>query len=253
MSKENFEYKNAMERLEAILERIDNSEMEIDELAENVQEDSRTLSRGSFGIVADVQAILVVDGVVGNAFAFFGVQVGNVLEAYKFVVVLALAGIAGPVGVAIGPCIFECGSRVFGITESLVESECSNGRHAVAFLGLAKSILADETGGRHDHLPLARFVFLVHRDPCRGALVGGDHKKLLGRLGFGQLGNPFRSLADGVGVCGGVGFRGYCCCRRRAGVGTGGKGEQHSDKHCCKRNFEHFHFFSFLSWFGMNI
>ena len=38
MSKENFEYKNAMERLEAILTRIDNSEMEIDELAENVQE-----------------------------------------------------------------------------------------------------------------------------------------------------------------------------------------------------------------------
>ena len=43
MSKENFEYKNAMERLEAILERIDNSEMEIDELAENVQEAPRLL------------------------------------------------------------------------------------------------------------------------------------------------------------------------------------------------------------------
>ena len=33
MSTENFEYKTAMERLESILERIDNSEMEIDELA----------------------------------------------------------------------------------------------------------------------------------------------------------------------------------------------------------------------------
>ncbi|WP_298770443.1 exodeoxyribonuclease VII small subunit [uncultured Fibrobacter sp.] len=38
MSNENFEYKTAMERLESILERIDNSEMEIDELAGAVQE-----------------------------------------------------------------------------------------------------------------------------------------------------------------------------------------------------------------------
>lgn len=38
MSTENFEYKTAMERLENILERIDNSEMEIDELAGAVQE-----------------------------------------------------------------------------------------------------------------------------------------------------------------------------------------------------------------------
>ena len=38
MSTENFEYKNAMDRLESILERIDNSEMEIDELAGAVQE-----------------------------------------------------------------------------------------------------------------------------------------------------------------------------------------------------------------------
>jgi exodeoxyribonuclease VII small subunit len=45
MSKENFEYKNAMERLEAILERIDNSEMEIDELAENVQEATGLLKK----------------------------------------------------------------------------------------------------------------------------------------------------------------------------------------------------------------
>ena len=33
MSAQNFEYKNAMERLEEILSKIDNSEMEIDELA----------------------------------------------------------------------------------------------------------------------------------------------------------------------------------------------------------------------------
>ncbi len=38
MSTENFEYKNAMARLEEILSRIDNSEMEIDELAGQVQE-----------------------------------------------------------------------------------------------------------------------------------------------------------------------------------------------------------------------
>lgn len=43
MSQENFEYKSAMERLENILERIDNSEMEIDELAGQVQEATELL------------------------------------------------------------------------------------------------------------------------------------------------------------------------------------------------------------------
>ena len=38
MSEQNFEYKNAMARLEEILSKIDNSEMEIDELAVEVQE-----------------------------------------------------------------------------------------------------------------------------------------------------------------------------------------------------------------------
>ena len=38
MSAQNFEYKNAMARLEEILSKIDNSEMEIDELAVEVQE-----------------------------------------------------------------------------------------------------------------------------------------------------------------------------------------------------------------------
>ena len=38
MSAQNFEYKNAMNRLEEILSKIDNSEMEIDELAVEVQE-----------------------------------------------------------------------------------------------------------------------------------------------------------------------------------------------------------------------
>jgi len=45
MSSENFEYKNAMERLEAILTRIDNSEMEIDELAGSVQEATALLKK----------------------------------------------------------------------------------------------------------------------------------------------------------------------------------------------------------------
>lgn len=45
MSQENFEYKSAMSRLEAILERIDNSEMEIDELAGNVQEATELLKK----------------------------------------------------------------------------------------------------------------------------------------------------------------------------------------------------------------
>ncbi|MCF0223460.1 MAG: exodeoxyribonuclease VII small subunit [Fibrobacter sp.] len=45
MSQENFEYKNAMERLESILERIDNSEMEIDELAGEVQEATDLLKK----------------------------------------------------------------------------------------------------------------------------------------------------------------------------------------------------------------
>lgn len=45
MSTENFEYKNAMNRLEAILQRIDNSEMEIDELAGQVQEATQLLRK----------------------------------------------------------------------------------------------------------------------------------------------------------------------------------------------------------------
>lgn len=45
MSNENFEYKNAMERLESILSRIDNSEMGIDELAGQVQEATELLRK----------------------------------------------------------------------------------------------------------------------------------------------------------------------------------------------------------------
>lgn len=45
MSAENFEYKNAMERLESILDKIDNSEMEIDELAGQVQEATELLRK----------------------------------------------------------------------------------------------------------------------------------------------------------------------------------------------------------------
>ena len=45
MSQENFEYKNAMERLESILERIDNSEMEMYELAGEVQEATDLLKK----------------------------------------------------------------------------------------------------------------------------------------------------------------------------------------------------------------
>ena len=45
MSAENLEYKNAMDRLEAILERIDNSEMGIDELAGQVEEATNLLKK----------------------------------------------------------------------------------------------------------------------------------------------------------------------------------------------------------------
>ncbi|WP_290744001.1 exodeoxyribonuclease VII small subunit [Fibrobacter sp. UBA4309] len=45
MSSENFEYKNAMDRLEAILERIDNSELGIDELSGQVQEATNLLKK----------------------------------------------------------------------------------------------------------------------------------------------------------------------------------------------------------------
>lgn len=45
MSTENLEYKNAMDRLEAILERIDNSEMGIDELAGQVEEATNLLKK----------------------------------------------------------------------------------------------------------------------------------------------------------------------------------------------------------------
>ena len=45
MSVQNFEYKNAMARLEEILSKIDNSEMEIDELALEVQEATQLLRK----------------------------------------------------------------------------------------------------------------------------------------------------------------------------------------------------------------
>ena len=45
MSTENLGYKNAMDRLEAILEKIDNSEMGIDELAGQVQEATNLLKK----------------------------------------------------------------------------------------------------------------------------------------------------------------------------------------------------------------
>ena len=45
MSAENLEYKIAMDRLEAILERIDNSEMGIDELAGQVEEATSLLKK----------------------------------------------------------------------------------------------------------------------------------------------------------------------------------------------------------------
>ena len=45
MSAQNFEYKNAMNRLEEILSKIDNSEMEIDELALEVQEATQLLRK----------------------------------------------------------------------------------------------------------------------------------------------------------------------------------------------------------------
>ena len=45
MSTENLEYKTAMERLEGILGRIDNSEMEIDELAGAVKEATELLRK----------------------------------------------------------------------------------------------------------------------------------------------------------------------------------------------------------------
>lgn len=45
MSEENLEYKNAMECLEEILSKIDNSEMEIDELAGQVQKATELLRK----------------------------------------------------------------------------------------------------------------------------------------------------------------------------------------------------------------
>lgn len=71
MSKENFEYKNAMDRLEAILGRIDNSEMEIDELAGSVQEATELLKKCRKILLEtekNVQeALSDLDGEVGNA------------------------------------------------------------------------------------------------------------------------------------------------------------------------------------------
>jgi len=45
MSAENLEYKNSMDKLESILERIDNSEMGIDELSGQVREATELLKK----------------------------------------------------------------------------------------------------------------------------------------------------------------------------------------------------------------
>lgn len=45
MSTQEFEYRNAMNRLEEILSKIDNSEMEIDELAGQVEEATGLLKK----------------------------------------------------------------------------------------------------------------------------------------------------------------------------------------------------------------
>ena len=45
MSAENLEYKNSMDKLEGILERIDNSEMGIDELSDQVREATELLKK----------------------------------------------------------------------------------------------------------------------------------------------------------------------------------------------------------------
>ena len=57
MSAQNFEYKNAMERLEEILSKIDNSEMEIDELAVEVQEATQLLRKCRQILIATEQNV----------------------------------------------------------------------------------------------------------------------------------------------------------------------------------------------------
>ena len=57
MSAENLEYKNAMDRLEAILEKIDNSEMGIDELAGQVEEATNLLKKCRQILVATEKSV----------------------------------------------------------------------------------------------------------------------------------------------------------------------------------------------------
>jgi exodeoxyribonuclease VII small subunit len=57
MSNENLEYKNAMDRLEAILEKIDNSEMGIDELAGQVEEATNLLKKCRQILVATEKSV----------------------------------------------------------------------------------------------------------------------------------------------------------------------------------------------------
>ena len=57
MSNENLKYKNAMDRLEAILEKIDNSEMGIDELAGQVEEATNLLKKCRQILVATEKSV----------------------------------------------------------------------------------------------------------------------------------------------------------------------------------------------------
>lgn len=68
MSAENLEYKNAMDRLEAILERIDNSEMGIDELAGQVEEATNLLKKCRQILVATEKNVQeALDSLEGDA------------------------------------------------------------------------------------------------------------------------------------------------------------------------------------------
>ena len=68
MSAENLEYKNAMDRLEAILERIDNSEMGIDELAGQVEEATNLMKKCRQILVATEKNVQeALDSLEGDA------------------------------------------------------------------------------------------------------------------------------------------------------------------------------------------
>ena len=93
--------------------------------AKTVQEDCRTESRRSFLVVTDIQAVLVVINVVDDVLGIAAreVEIGQVLDIHKLIVVEPFARVAGPVSILIDFHVRNRTARIIRNSEGAVEME----------------------------------------------------------------------------------------------------------------------------------